>query len=337
MTAAHQPAPRTAAPAPARTQRAGAAPAAGGRAAARRGRSAGAARSRAGRGPRRQRVAYLYLLPALLLYTAFVIAPWLHTLELSFYRWDGVTAGVWTGLDNYRQVLTDPQLIGSLWHALGFIGFYTVLPIAAGLVLAAVIGRARQGRNFAVSRTVLFLPQIVPLVAVGVIWRWMYAQDGTVNQLLDAVGLRSWTRAWLGDFTWAYVAVGLVGSWVMLGLCLVLFQAGIQKIDTSLYEAARIDGAGPVREFLSVTLPGLRAEIGVAVTVTVISALASFDVVYVTTGGGPGDTTTVPGLLIYRLAFTGGEVGTACALAVVLSLLISLVVLAIGRLTRERA
>ncbi|MEV5583747.1 sugar ABC transporter permease [Streptomyces parvus] len=281
--------------------------------------------------------AYLFLAPALLMYTAFVIAPWVQAVELSFYDWDGVSPGVWTGLDNYRAVLTDPQLVGSLIHALGFIGFYSVLPIAAGLLLAAVIGRGRRGGNFAFARTVLFLPQIIPLVAVGVIWRGLYAPEGLVNQALRAVGLDSWTRAWLGDFTWAYFAVGLVGSWVMLGLCLVLFQSGIQKIDTSLYEAARIDGAGAVREFFAVTLPGLRAEIAVAVTVTVIAALASFDVVFVTTDGGPGDTTTVPGVLIYRLAFTSGQVGTACALAVVLSLLISLVVLAIARLTRERA
>ncbi|MFI5527092.1 carbohydrate ABC transporter permease [Kitasatospora sp. NPDC051853] len=296
---------------------------------------------RAGRGPatrgrgRGGARAFLYLAPALLFYGAFVIVPWLHTVELSFYHWDGITPGVWAGLENYRTVLTDPQLLGSIRNAFGFVGFYTVLPIAAGLVLAAVIGRAKG--SHAISRTVLFLPQIIPLVAVGVVWRGMYGTDGTVNQVLDAVGLGSWSRAWLGDFDWAYVAVGLVGSWVMLGLCLVLFQSGIQKIDPSLYEAARLDGAGAVREFFAVTLPGLRSEISVAVTVTVIAALASFDVVFVTTGGGPGETTTVPGVLIYRLAFTSGQVGTACALAVVLSTLISLVVLAVNRLTRERA
>ncbi|MFF0483215.1 carbohydrate ABC transporter permease [Streptomyces sp. NPDC004435] len=290
----------------------------------------------AGRGKRRAS-AYLFLAPAFVMYAAFVIVPWGQAVELSFYHWDGISPGIWAGLENYRTVLTDPQLLGSLLHATGYIGFYSVLPICAGLVLAAVIGRGRRGGNFALARTVLFLPQIIPLVAVGVIWRALYAPDGLVNETLSAIGLGSWTRAWLGDFTWAYFAVGLVGSWVMLGLCLVLFQSGIQKIDPSLYEAARLDGAGPVREFFAVTLPGLRAEIGVAVTVTVIAALASFDIVFVTTGGGPGDSTTVPGVLIYRLAFTSGQVGTACALAVVLSLLISLVVLAIGRLTRERA
>ncbi|GGV29756.1 ABC transporter permease [Kitasatospora herbaricolor] len=298
------------------------------------GRSARTLRAGPGR-PRSRRIAYLYLAPALALYTAFVVLPWLHTMWLSFFEWDGVTVGTWAGLANYREVLTDPALRSSIVHALGFIGFYSLLPIALGLLLAAVIG-GRGGRRYPVSRTVLFLPQIIPLVAVGVTWKWMYSTDGIVNQVLRAVGLGSITRAWLGDFTWAYVAVGLVGTWVMLGLCLIVFQAGIQKIDSSLYEAARLDGAGPVQEFFAVTLPGLRAEIGVALTITVISALASFDVVYVTTGGGPGDSTTVPGVLIYRLAFTNGEVGAACALAVVLSALIALIVLAISRITREK-
>ena len=289
----------------------------------------------AGHRPRGRRIAYLYLAPALALYTAFVALPWLHTMWLSLFTWDGVTAGTWAGLDNYAKVLTDPALRSSILHALGFIGFYSLLPIALGLVLAAVIG-GRSGRRYPVSRTILFLPQVVPLVAVGVTWKWMYAPDGIVNQALRAVGLGSVTHAWLGDFTWAYLAVGLVGTWVMLGLCLIVFQAGIQNIDPSLYEAARIDGAGPVDEFFAVTLPGLRAEIGVALTITVIAALAGFDVVYVTTGGGPGDATMVPGVLIYRLAFTSGEVGAACALAVVLSVLIALIVLVIGRVTREK-
>lgn len=292
-------------------------------------------RHRSGTALRRRPIAYLYLAPALLAYTAFVALPWLHTIWLSLFTWDGVTLGTWAGLGNYRQVLSDPTMLAALEHALGFVLFFALLPVAVGLLLAAVTG-GRGGRRYRIARTVLFLPQVVPLVAVGVVWRWMYAQDGTVNQALRAVGLGSLTRAWLGDFTWAYVAVGAVGTWVMTGLCLVVFQVGTQKIDTSLYEAARLDGAGPVQEFRAVTLPGLRAEIRVALTVTVIAALAGFDVVYVTTGGGPGNSTIVPGVLIYRLAFTDGQVGAACALAVALSTLICLVVLAISRLTREK-
>ena len=104
------------------------------------------------------------------------------------------------------------------------------------------------------------------------------------------------TRAWLGDFGTALPAVGVIGAWVLLGLCTVLLLAGMSKIDPALYEAAQLDGAGPVREFFSITLPSLRQEIGVCVTVTVIAALSAFDIVYISTRGGPGNATMVPGL-----------------------------------------
>lgn len=281
-----------------------------------------------------RRIAYLLLAPALLAYTVFVALPWLHTMWLSLYDWDGIGVGTWAGLANYRQVLTDPDLRGAIEHSLGFVLFYSVLPIVIALVLAAVLG-GRTGAGGSAARAVLFLPQAVPLVASGIAWRWMYAQDGVVNQVLSAVGLGGVTRAWLGDFTWAFPAVGLVGTWVMLGLCLVFFLTGIAKLDPALSEACRIDGAGAVRTFFAVTLPALRNEIVVATVVTVIAALSSFDVVYATTGGGPGDSSIVPAVLIYRLAFTDGQVGLACALAVVLSVLISVIVLALGRLSKE--
>jgi raffinose/stachyose/melibiose transport system permease protein len=276
------------------------------------------------------------MLPALTTYVLFVAVPWVHTASLSFYRWDGVGPGTWAGLGNYTEVLGDPVLTSALEHSLLFIAFYAVIPIVFGLLLAATLAD-RKICGGAAARTILFLPQVVPLVASGIAWRWMYARSGVVDQILSAVGLGGITRAWLGDFTWAFPAVGLVGSWAMLGLCLVFFLTGIAKIDRALYEAARIDGAGAVREFLAITLPSLRNEISVALTITVIAALSSFDVVYATTGGGPGTSTIVPAVLIYRLAFTDGRVGTACALAVVLSILISVLVLGINRLSREKA
>ncbi len=124
-------------------------------------------------------------------------------------------------------------------------------------------------------------------------------------------------------------AVGIIGAWVLLGLCTMLLVTGITKIDPSLYEAAKLDGASPWQEFIWVTVPGLRQEIGVCVTVTVIAALASFDIVYIATGGGPGLQTTVPGLEIYRLAFAHRQVGLASALAVVLMVLVIVCILPI--------
>ncbi|WP_086847107.1 ABC transporter permease subunit [Streptomyces coeruleofuscus] len=286
---------------------------------------------------RRRAVALGYVLPALLPYTLFAVLPALHTAYLSLFDWDGVTLPSFTGLDNYRRVATDPQLRAAAWHAGALIVFFSVLPITLGLVSAALVARRPDRRGTFVIRTLLFLPQVVPLVAVAVIWRWVYAENGTLNQALRAVGLGRLTDSWLGSFTWALPAVGLVGTWVVAGLCMVLFLSGTQRIDQEIYEAARMDGAGPVREFWSITVPLLRPEMAVALSITVIAALSSFDLIYITTGGGPGNSTVVPGILIYRLAFGGGAVGLASALAVVLTLVISVAVVVINRLARERS
>lgn len=277
---------------------------------------------------------YLFVAPALLVYLAFAILPALHTAYLSFFDWDGVGLGSWTGLDNYAEVFQDPALRGSVVNALVLVVFFAALPILLGLAMTGLLARYRRP-GMGAFRLLFMLPQVVPLVAVGVTWRWLYGDDGVINEVLRGIGLDGVARAWLGDFGWALVAVGLVGTWVLSGLCMMLFLSGVQKIDTHLYEAARLDGAGAVREFFSVTLPHLRGEIAVALTVTTVAALASFDIVYVTTGGGPGEETTVPGLLVYRLAFSDGKVGLASALGVVLSLLILVLVYIINRLSRE--
>ena len=155
----------------------------------------------------------------------------------------------------------------------------------------------------------LFLPQVIPLVAAGIIWSWLLSKNGLVNQVLSAIGLGGITRAWLADFGSALPAVGVIGAWVLLGLCTILLLTGMSKIDQALYESARIDGASGSQEFRSITVPSLRYEIGVCVTVTVIASLAAFDIVYISTGGGPGNTTAVPGLQIYLLAFFGARSG----------------------------
>ena len=185
------------------------------------------------------------------------------------------------------------------------------------------------------ARTVLFLPQVIPLVAAGIVWSWLLSSDGMVNQVLSAVGLDGITRAWLGDFDTALPAVGVIGAWVLLGLCTLLLLSGMTNIDPTLYEVARLDGAGAVREFLSITVPLVRQEIGICVMVTVIAALASFDIIYISTQGGPGNSTLVPGLQIYYLAFSQREIGLASALSVALTVLVFACVLPIQWLTRE--
>jgi raffinose/stachyose/melibiose transport system permease protein len=282
-------------------------------------------------------IAWLFAAPAIAVYALFVLAPMVRTVQYSFYQWDGIGPSPWVGFGNYVRVFTDPELSGTIVHAFELIVFFSGIPVLLGLAIAAAIRRIATSRLAAVARAVLFIPQVIPLVAAGIAWSWLLSSDGLVNQLLSAIGLGGVTRAWLGDFGTALPSVGVIGAWVLLGLCTLLLLAGMSKIDPALYEAARLDGAGPLREFFSITLPNLRQEIGVCVTDTVIAALASFDIIYIATQGGPGNTTMVPGLEIYYRAFVERQVGVASALAVVLVVLVLACVLPIQRLTREES
>src|SRR5512138_3253699 len=282
-------------------------------------------------------IGWLFVVPALLMYVVFVLVPLLLTIMYSFFRWNGIGPMTWVGLKNYVTVFEVPDLLGTIVNAFWLVVFFSFIPVTLGLVVASVIHRVASGRLGSAARTVLFLPQVIPLVAAGIIWGWLLALPGLVNQILNAVGLSAVARAWLGDFDWALPAVGLIGIWVLLGFCTVLLSTGIAKIDPALYESARIDGAGWFQEFLAITVPLLRNEIGVCLTVTVIAALAAFDIVYVSTGGGPGNSTAVPGLQIYILAFTQRAIGLASALAVMLMILVVVIIIPIQWLSRESA
>ncbi len=282
-------------------------------------------------------VGWLFVLPALLMYAAFVLLPLLLTIQYSFFRWNGVGPATWVGLKNYVTVFQVPDLLGTIANAFRLVMWFSLIPVSLGLVVASVIHRVATGRLGSIARTVLFLPQVIPLVAAGIIWGWLLALPGLVNQLLNAIGLGALTRAWLGDFDWALPAVGIIGIWVLLGFCTVLLSTGRTKIDPALFESARIDGAGWFREFVAITVPLLRYEIGVCLTVTVIAALAAFDIVYVSTAGGPGNSTAVPGIQIYILAFTQRQVGLASALAVMLMILVVIIIIPIQRLSRAES
>ena len=287
------------------------------------------------RGLREAFVGWLYVLPALFMYAVFVLVPFVLTIVYSFHKWNGVGPMTWVGLKNYVTVFEVPNLIGTIFNAFWLVVWFSFIPVGLGLVVASVINRVATGRFGEIARTVLFLPYIIALVAAGIIWGWLLSLSGLVNQILTAVGFGSITRAWLGDFDWALSAVGVIGIWVLLGFCTVLLSTGMSKIDPALYEAARIDGTSWFREFFGITIPLLKQEIGVCLTITVILALATFDIVYVATAGGPGNATSVPGLQIYILAFAQRNIGLASALAVMLMFLVVVIILPIQRLNKE--
>lgn len=276
--------------------------------------------SRSGR-LRRRWVPYAFLAPALLLYGTFLLFPLGRAVQFSFYEWDGLGASVFVGVDNYTAILQDGRLREAFGHALVLIVFYAVIPLIIGLVLAAILTRANV-RGLGFFRTVIFLPQVIAMVVVAVTWRQIYAPDGPLNGFLRMIGLGALARPWLGDYVWTLPAVGLIGTWVCTGLVTLLLMAGMSRIPREQYEAARLDGAGALREFFAITLPSVRGEITVALTLTIVAALKTFDLVYVTTRGGPGSSTSVPSYEVYRHAFELGDVGVAAAIGVVLTVIV---------------
>ncbi len=295
------------------------------------GRRSSSPRSRAPGEPRR--IGYIFILPAVLIYAAFVFAPFLHSIYLSFFEGNGITRMEFVGVANYVDIATNPVLRSAFVHALQLIVFYSLIPIAIGLLLASVLHRSRI-RGVAFYRTALFLPYVIAPTAIAVIWRWILAPRGPLNSFLEAVGLGALATPWLGDFTWALPSVGLVGTWVMFGLALALLLAGAQKIPMELYEAVRLDGGGLWTEFRAVTLPGLRYEIVVALVLTATAALRNFDIIYVMTSGGPGNATVVPSYLVYQQAFKVAQIGAAAAMGTVLIIAIVAVNLLITRMAR---
>lgn len=276
-------------------------------------------------------VGFLYVLPALAAFVVFGIWPFLQTILFSTWKWKGVGEPTPVGLDNYADVLGDPDIYTAFLRSAILVVFAAILPVCIGLLLAALLSRVRI-RGMGTYRVLLFLPQTIAMVVVAIAWGWIYSRDGIVNELLRLVGLGGLARAWLGDFDLALPAIGLIGTWLNSGLCMVLFVAGVQKIPLDLYDAARVDGAGPWHEFRAVTLPGLRNEIIVALTLTVIFALRNFDLIWITTGGGPGDSTTTPSILLYHFGFEARRLGTGSAIAVVMTVVILVVSVILVRL-----
>lgn len=279
---------------------------------------------------------YFYLLPAFLIYLLFTLIPIADTVRSSFYDWGALgNSNTWVGLGNYVNLLKDSVFLNAFLNNLVFIIFYSIIPILLGLFLASLLGRYPLP-GFTFFRTVLFLPQVISMVVVGVIWRWMFhPTTGPINLFLGIIGLEHLQQAWLGSFQWALSAVGSVGSWVQYGFCMVLFLAGMQRIPGEYYEASSLDGANELQQFIYITLPGLKSEIGVALITTIIAALRVFDLVYATTRGGPGESTMVTGFLIYRTAILNNNIGYGAAMATVLTIVILSLSLLIRKLMTD--
>lgn len=281
----------------------------------RRGRPGGAA------GQDGLRSALPLMLPALAIYAVFTLAPIVLTLWLSFTDSRGLnTSANFVGLDNYSRAALDPIVWQSLSHTFLWLLYHLVLAGGLGLGLALAIGRLKKTHVF--FRTAFFLPHLVSLAVVGVIWANIYDPFfGLLNTGLDQLGLGGWTQGWLSDPALVLFSVNVASSWQGFGLYMLLFIAGLQNIDHSLYEAADIDGASGFQKLIYVTLPGLSEVMTFVVSLALINGLKGFATVFVMTDGGPYYQSELITTYIYRLAFSAQDHGLAAVLCILLSAL----------------
>ncbi|MBB4904707.1 carbohydrate ABC transporter permease [Actinophytocola algeriensis] len=260
-----------------------------------------------------------FLLVPLAVEAFWVFWPALQGFWLSLTNWDGVSPPTFVGFGNFSELLGDPIFRDSALNTLIWLVLFGGLSAVGGLGLALLLQREGKGVGF--YRAALFTPVVFSLVATSLIWQALYQPDGLLNQLLGGLGLESWQHAWLADPDTALYAVLIPALWRQVGYVMVLYLAGLKGIDPSLFEAAKIDGAGRWQQFRFVTWPQLRSVNSVVLSVIIIDSLRSFDVVWSMTKGGPYHSSELLSTYMYAEAFQSLRLGYASALAVVIFVL----------------
>jgi multiple sugar transport system permease protein len=244
-----------------------------------------------------------------------IVGPALYAVSLSFYDLPSLTSKpVWVGLDKYSAVLGSVEFWRALWNGIVYAGLSIVLQVILGIGFALLLHQPLRGR--ALLRGIAFLPYLLPTVVAVLVFKWMVDGSlGIITILIDELGLPP--VYWFETGTSAMFSVILISVWLWTPFVTTTFLAGLQTVPASLYEAARVDGAGPIRRFFHVTLPSLRPILTVIILLRAIWMFNKFDVIWLTTGGGPlGATEHLP-VLAYRKAFTLYDIGSGAAVATI--------------------
>ena len=277
-------------------------------------------------GPSRRsdRNGYLFSLPYVIFFLAFVAYPLVFSLVLMFHRWNLVSPMQWIGLKNFDRLFVDPLFYTSLVNTLTFLLIHIPLQVIVALGFALLLNEKITGRGL--FRGIYFLPVVVSGVAVTILWQQIFSFDyGVLNTLLGTLGIGP--VPWLVDVHLAMPSIALMATWKNVGIYIVLFLAGLQGIPHELYEASSIDGARPLRQFFSITLPMLNPTIMVIVVLSTIGGFSLFIEPYILTGGGPMESTLSGMLYIYNQAFYFGHMGYATTLGFIYAIVIFIVVM----------
>ncbi|NTB87529.1 sugar ABC transporter permease [Agrobacterium tumefaciens] len=280
-------------------------------------------------------IAYSFIAPNFLGFALFTLGPILFAFGLAFMHWDGSNVITFAGLDNFWRLFEDKAFISAFWNTI----IYTVVSVPATLAcalgLAILLNQRIVGRDF--FRTAMFFPYVASLVAVAVVWNMIFNPEmGPVNMLLYTLGLDPKDMpGWAADRHWAMVTVILFGVWKSMGYYMVIYLAGLQGINSELYEAADLDGANGWQKFFYVTLPQLGPTTFFVTVMLTIQSFKVFDQIYMITQGGPGTSTLVLVYHIYNEAFISWDLGYSSMIALVLFFLVLAVTVVQFRRQRE--
>lgn len=276
-----------------------------------------------------------YVLPALLLFILFSLLPIIRTVQYSFTNFNGVNKNYdYVGFKNYLAAITDTRW----WEAVGNGVIFALLSLVFMNTIALLLSIATNSniRGSKFYRVVFYIPPILSGIVVGYIWKWIYEPKGLLNGLLKDIGLGEYTHVWLGSMDTALYAVAVSSMWQGVGGSFILFLAGLQGIPKDLYEAASIDGASRFQQLRYITIPSLRKVYTLVNILTILGALGIFNHVYAMTMGGPGYTTEVPALRIYREAFTNSDFGMASAFSILFGVMLFILSLIQLKLSQKK-
>lgn len=265
----------------------------------------------------KKRAILLYMLPALTLLTAFVFLPIVLNFIYALFRWSSFsTQWDFVGLANFARLLSDETVWVAFKNNLWYAVISLVFQVGGSMLIAALLEEKWMRRSQPFFRTVYFLPSMISLTVVGILWQTIYSPVfGIVNPLLEKLGLGMLATDWLGNTRTAVFSVIAVSQWQYFGYTMVLFLVAMQGVSADLYESAIIDGANSFQRFIHITIPNIREIILVNCMITIIGAFQVFDEIYIMTGGGPGRSSEVLGTYLFRTGFRNDEMGYASAIA----------------------
>ena len=282
-----------------------------------------------------RRLGVLLVLPVVLLTVVFFVLPLANALVYSVVDFDGIsTSPPFVGLANFREMFADDLV----WHALGNNAIWIVIGTAAPVVIGLLVSLLLWGveRGSLIYRLCFFLPYVLPGIAVGIVWGWIYDPvQGLLNRSLGAIGLDALQRGWLGDPRWALYAVLATAVWGATGFTIVIFTSALRNVDVELVDASRIDGARGPAQLWYVILPQIMPVFLMVLTLTLLGGFSVFDIVFIMTGGGPAGATDVIGTYAYEQAFQLSRIGYGTSLALLITVLSVPFAIVLNRLQRR--